>query len=307
MQIIFRRVLMAIPTLLLLSLVVFLLLELAPGDAATTTLDITASSEQSDYLRDELGLGQSVLARYAGYIGGLFRGDLGISAKSGQPVADEIAIRLPYTLLLVSASMALGTIIGVTLGAVAAFHVGKRIDWLVTALVSIATALPTFWLAMLFVQFFALRLRLLPVFGADSWQHLVLPAFCTSLTLVPGIARLTRASLLDTIKSDCILFARAKGLRQRRVIWRHVSPLAAISVVTYIGLQSIRLISSVAVMEILFNWPGLGGLAVRAAFDRDTTLLLGTTLVIAALTFAILFMVDVVVLYLDPRISRKAI
>lgn len=307
MQIILRRVLMAIPTLLLLSLVVFLLLELAPGDATTTTLDITASSEQSDYLRNELGLGQSVLARYAAYIGGLFRGDLGISAKSGQPVADEIAIRLPYTLLLVSASMALGTIIGVLMGALAAFHVGKGIDWLVTTLVSIATAMPTFWLAMLFVQFFALRLRLLPVFGADSWQHLVLPAFCTSLTLVPGIARLTRASLLDTIKSDCILFARAKGLRQRRVIWRHVSPLAAISVVTYIGLQSIRLISSVAVMEILFNWPGLGGLAVRAAFDRDTTLLLGTTLVIAALTFAILFMVDVVVLYLDPRISRKAI
>lgn len=298
---------MAIPTLLLLSLVVFLLLELAPGDATTTTLDITASSEQSDYLRDELGLGQSVLARYGAYIGGLFRGDLGISAKSGQPVADEIVLRLPYTLLLVSASMALGMIIGVLMGALAAFHVGKGIDWLVTALVSITTAMPTFWLAMLFVQFFALRLRLLPVFGADSWQHLVLPAFCTSLTLVPGIARLTRASLLDTMQSECILFARAKGLRQRRVIWRHVSPLAAISVVTYIGLQSIRLISSVAVMEILFNWPGLGGLAVRAAFDRDTTLLLGTTLVIAGLTFAILFIVDVVVLYLDPRISRKAI
>lgn len=298
---------MAIPTLLLLSLVVFLLLELAPGDATTTTLDVTASAGQEDHLREELGLDKPVLVRYADYVGGLLQGDMGLSAKSGQPVADEIGIRLPYTLALVGASLILGTIIGVLLGGLAALNQGKFFDWLVTVLVSIGTALPTFWLALLFVQLFALNLRWLPVFGADSWQHMILPAFCTSLTLVPGIARLTRASLLEALESGYIAFARSKGLRARRVLWRHISPIAAISIVTYIGVQTIRLISSVAVMEILFNWPGLGGLAIRAAFDRDTTLLLGTTLVIAIMTFAILFIVDLLVLYLDPRISRRAI
>lgn len=298
---------MAIPTLLLLSLVVFLLLELVPGDVTTTALDITASTEQADHLRAELGLERPVMVRYIDYIGSLLQGNMGVSAKSGQPVIREIGIRMPYTILLVGAAIVLGTIIGVTLGAVAAFQQGKAADWMVTVLVSVTTALPIFWLALLLVQFFALRLRILPVFGADSWQHLILPAACTALTLVPGIARLTRASLLENIHSNHILFAHTKGLRPRRVIWRHITPLAAISVVTYIGLQTVRLISSAAVMEVLFNWPGLGGLAVRAAFDRDATMLLGTTLVIAALTFAILFLLDAIVLYLDPRISRKAI
>lgn len=307
MQILLRRMLMAIPALLLLSLAVFLLLELTPGDATASALDASATAQQEAHLREALGLNKPVLERYALYIGGVLRGDLGVSAKTGQPVLEELLLRLPYTLVLVGAAIVVGTALGVLLGALAAVYRGTAVDWLVNVIVSIGTALPTFWLALLFVNFFAVQLRLLPVFGTGTWQHLVLPGLCAALTIVPGITRLTRTSLLEALDSSYTIFARAKGLRERRILGRHIGPIAAISVITYIGMQTVRLISSAAIMEILFNWPGLGGLAVRAAFDRDTMLLLGTTLVIALLTFAILFCIDLTVLYLDPRISRKAI
>lgn len=307
MQVIVRRLSLSIPTLLLLSFIVFGLLELTPGDAATAVLDPTISEAQADLVREELGFNRPFMARYFSYVGGLMTGDLGHSVRSGLPVSEEILVRLPYTLALIGSAIAIGTVIGVTLGAVAAFRRGTIWDTLVTGLISIGQATPTFWLAIMFVSFFSLQLRWLPVFGADTPKHLILPALCTSLTLVPGIARLTRASLLETLGADFILTARSKGLRGRRILSRHISPIAAISVVTYIGLRMVRLISAVTVMEIIFSWPGLGGLAVHAAFDRDPLLLQGTTLTIAALTFTILFVVDFVVLNLDPRISQKAI
>lgn len=305
MQIVLRRVLIAIPTLLLLSLVVFLLLELAPGDVTFAVLD--PSSDQGDAVREELGLNRPVLLRYVDYVANLLRGDMGNTVRSGQPVVREIGIRLPYTLALIAASILLGTLAGATMGIIAAHQQGKLADTVITGLISAAMATPTFWLALVLVNVFALQLRILPVFGADSLKHLILPAVCTSLTLVPGIARLTRASLLEARGADFILFAQSKGLSGLRILLRHITPVAAISVVTYIGLQTVRLISIVTIMEIIFSWPGLGGLAISAAFDRDPFLVQGTTLTIAALTFAILFLVDVIVAYLDPRIARKAV
>jgi peptide/nickel transport system permease protein len=307
MSIIIRRLTMSIPTLLLLSFLVFALLEMAPGDAAEAVLDPTISEAQAELVREELGLNRSFMSRYVDYVGGLLRGDMGHSVRSGLPVTEEIKIRLPYTLVLMSTALVLGAVMGTTLGAIAAFKRGTIWDTLVRALVSVNQATPTFWLAILMVSFFSLRLRWLPVFGADSPKHLVLPAFCTSLALVPGIARLTRASLLETLGSDFILTARSKGLRGRRILGRHISPIAAISIITYIGLQTVRLISSVTVMEIIFSWPGLGGMAVSAAFDRDPLLLQGTTLTIAAMIFVILFVIDFIVLALDPRISHKSL
>lgn len=303
MQILLRRIFIATPTLLLLSLAVFLLLELTPGDAASAVLDQATTAEQEEQLREELGLNRSLAQRYLDYLGGLLRGDMGNSARSGLPVVDEISLRLPYTLALIGASIALGALIGVTVGAIGAFNHGKPVDMFVTGVISIGTAIPIFWLALLLVNLFALQLRWLPVFGADSPKHMILPALCTSFTLVPGIARLTRASLLETFGADFILVARSKGLHNSYILGRHISPLAAISIVTFMGIQTVRLISSVAVMETIFNWPGLGGLAIRAAFDRDPLLLQGTTLTIALMTFAILFLVDLMIVYLDPRIK----
>jgi len=307
MQILLRRLLTAIPTLLLLSFFVFLLLELAPGDAADVLLDQTASVEAQAAVRQELGLDRPFLQRYVDYLGGLLQGDMGTSVYSGASVAREIGTRLPYTLLLVGTAMLLGLAVGVLLGTISAFHKGTIWDALIRAVISINMAVPVFGTALLLVGVFALQLRWLPVFGADSLKHLILPAICTASVLVPGIARLTRASLLDALSREFVLVAHSKGLPRRAVLLRHIVPFAAIPIVTYGGLQAVRLISSLIVIETIFNWPGLGGLAVQAAFDRDPMLLQGATLVIAMLAFALLFMVDVIVLALDPRISSHAV
>lgn len=306
MTILARRLLVGIPTLALLPLVVFMLLDLSPGDATHTILDVSASDETVAQMQQELGLDRSFAERYLAYVGGLLRGDLGASARSGIPVAREIATRLPYTLLLVGASVALGVVAGGALGAIAALKQRTKWDVLITAFISVTTAIPTFWLALLLVGLFALRLRWLPVFGADGLRYLILPAICTAFALIPGVTRLTRNSLLETLSADFVVTARAKGLRGLVVLLRHVTPVAAIPVITYVEMQIAHLFTSVVVMEMIFNWPGLGGLAVSAAFDRDPLLLQGTTLAIAALTFAVLFLGDLLVLYLDPRISRQA-
>ncbi|PJF21978.1 MAG: peptide ABC transporter permease [Phototrophicales bacterium] len=303
MHLILRRVVIAIPTLMLLSLVVFLLLELAPGDAASALLDVSATAEQEAELRAELGLDQHVLVRYLRYLNGVLQGDFGVSARSGMSVAHEIGVRLPYTITLIAAAMLIATVFGIGLGFLSAVKHHSIWDTGITAVVSLGMALPTFWVALILVQIFAVELGWLPVFGADSPQHLILPAFCTAFVLIPGIARITRVSLLEAFNADFILFAQAKGIHTRQIITRHISPIAAISIVTYIGLQIVRLITSVAVMEVIFNYPGLGGLAVSAAFDRDFMMLQGVTLTIAVLTFSVLFIVDLIVAYLDPRIK----
>lgn len=259
MQILLRRLLTAIPSLLLLSLLVFLLLELAPGDAADVVLDQAASVEARAAVRAELGLEQPLWQRYLDYLGRLLHGDMGNSARSGEPVAREIGIRLPYTLLLVGTAVMLGLAVGTALGALSAFKQRTAWDVAVRALISVNMALPVFWVALLLVSLFSLQLRWLPVFGADSPKHLILPAICTALPLFPGIARLTRSSLLEAAGQDFVVVARSKGLRGRAVLRRHIAPVAAIPVVTYVGLQAVRLISSLVVIETIFNWPGLGG------------------------------------------------
>lgn len=307
MQLLVRRLLTAIPTLILLSLFVFLLLELAPGDAADVLLDQTASEQDRQAVRGELGLDRPLWQRYLGYLGGLLHGDMGSSARTGGPVTREIGARLPYTLVLITTAIALAVITGGVLGTVSALRRGTFLDALIRLLLSINMAVPVFWLAILLVGLFALRLGWLPVFGSETPRHLVLPAICTAFPLVPSVARLIRASLLETLGQDFVLVARGKGLRGSQVLSRHVLPAAVIPIITYIGLQAVRLISGLVVVETIFNWPGLGGLAVRAAFDRDPFLLQGTALAIAALTFVILFAVDLIVLYLDPRVSRQAV
>jgi ABC-type dipeptide/oligopeptide/nickel transport system permease component len=307
MLILARRLTLAVPTLLLLSLTVFLLLSLAPGDAALTVLDDTATVEQQTQLRETLGLDQPVMSQYFTYLGRVLSGDMGRSIRTDRPVLDEVILRLPYTVVLVTAGTLLGITVGIGLGLLSAHVAHSHWDTIITAGVSVTTALPVFWIALLLVEVFSLRLGMLPVFGADSPAHLVLPAAATSLLLVPGIARLTRASLLETRSASFVLFARSKGLSGAAVARRHIGPVAAISILTYVSLQMVSLISSVAIIERIFNWPGLGGLVIIAALDRDTPLLLGTTMAIGILVFAILFFFDLLLLYLDPRISRQAV
>lgn len=307
MQIILRRLMTAIPALLVLSFVVFVMLEFTPGDATDAILNETVTEEAREQMREELGYNQSLPVRYIRYIGSLLRGDFGVSPRTGRDVKTEIATRLPYTLKLASAAITIGIIIGVSLGTVAAMKHNTRWDTAITGLVSVGMALPTFWVAMLLVSLFSLRLGWFPVFGADTPRHLILPAVSASLALIPGIVRITRTSLLETMGRSHVLVAKSKGLAPTPLLLRHIYTVAAIPVVTYLGMQVIQLISSIVAIEIIFNWPGLGGLAVQAAMDRDPPLLQGTTLTIAMLTFTVLLVVDIIVFHLDPRILHQEV
>lgn len=304
MRVVLRRVFLAVPTLLVMSLLVFLMLELAPGNATTALFDDSTAQAAKDELLEELGYNQPLLVRYVMYIGGLVRGDMGVSARTGREVSAELALRLPYTLALAGGALTIALTLGITLGTVAALYHNRWPDLVIQVIISAGMATPAFWVALLLVWLFAFQLNWLPVFGVGTPRHFVLPAVSASLSLLPGIARMTRMSVLETQDQPYVLVARSKGLAQFGLLWRHIRPVAAVPVVTYIGLQTVNLISSIVTIETIFNYPGLGGLAVQAALDRDPLLLQGVTLLIAALTFGILLLVDLITMALDPRIRQ---
>jgi len=304
MRFLLRRLLQAIPTLLALSLVVFLTLDLVPGSAASAVLDDASSDEAKSLLCAQLSCDQPVLTRYVGYLGGLLHGEWGNSIRNGRPVFAEIMLRAPTTLALTVGAIAVAAIIGGALGSIAAAHQGTRWDTAITGVVSVAASLPSFWVALILVSIFALQLGWLPVFGSGGPRHYVMPVLSVAVALVPGITLLTRSSLLETRRQMFVVAAHARGIPERAVFWRHIEPVAAIPIVSYVGVQAVHLVGSLVAIEVIFNLPGLGGLAVQAALDRDPFLLQGATLTIAVITFAILLVVDVLVMILDPRIAN---
>ncbi|MCC6617287.1 MAG: ABC transporter permease [Anaerolineae bacterium] len=304
MRFLLRRLLQAIPTLLALSLVVFLTLDLVPGSAASAVLDDASSDAAKSLLCQQLSCDQPVLTRYVSYLGGLLHGEWGTSIRNGRPVFDEIMLRLPSTLALTVGAIAVAALVGGMLGSIAAAHQGTRWDTAITGVVSVAASLPSFWVALILVSIFALQLGWLPVFGSGSPRHYVIPVLSVAVALIPGITLLTRSSLLETRRQMFVVAAHARGIPQRAVFWRHIEPVAAIPIVSYIGVQAVHLVGSLVAIEVIFNLPGLGGLAVQAALDRDPFLLQGATLTIAVITFAILLVVDVLVMILDPRIAN---
>jgi ABC-type dipeptide/oligopeptide/nickel transport system permease component len=298
-----RLVLMPL-TLLVLSFLVFMLLEVTPGSATSAVLDDAASSAAAEAICVELRCDQPLLTRYGGYLGDVLRGDFGISIRSGRQVTDELRLRLPHTLIVTVGSISTALLIGGTVGLLAARRRGTWIDAVITVLTSVSASLPTFWIALLLTGLFAVQLGWLPVFGAGSAAHYILPVVSIALALMPGVAVIVRSSILDAQQQMFVATAQSKGLSSQRIFWRHIGPVAAIPVLTYVGLQAVHLVGGLVTIEVLFNLPGLGGLAVQAALDRDPLLLQGSALAIAAITLVALLLVDVMVFLLDPRIAQ---
>lgn len=305
MSLVLRRITLAIPTLLVLSMTVFVLMGLAPGDATDALLDDANTDAARTAICAEVGCDVPLLTRYTHYLGGVLQGDLGTSAKTGRSVTDEIAIRLPYTLTVAGYALTLGLILGVSLGTLAAVLHNSVIDIAITTLLALTAATPTFWIALMLVTIFSVWLHWLPVFGVGSAAHYILPVISVAIALLPGVARITRSSLLETTSQRFVIVAAAKGLSSNAIYWRHIRPAAAIPILTYVGLQAVHLVAGLITIEIVFNLPGLGGLAVQAALDRDIMLIQGVVLVIAALTFTVLLIVDCAVMLLDPRIGYR--
>jgi ABC-type dipeptide/oligopeptide/nickel transport system permease component len=289
------------------SLITFVALATIPGDAASALIGESASREQLDSLREELGLSKPLPARYVTFVANLLRGDLGRSMISNRPVSQLIWERLPYTLILAGAAVVLALVIGGVSGAVAGLHAGGYLDALIMGGVSVGIAVPTFWSSLLLVMVFSLKLGWLPVVGADSARHLLLPAFVLALPTAAILARLLRSGLHDALGADYVRTAHAKGLTSQQVVMRHALRNSLVPVVAVMGLQIGYLIGGAFVVETVFAWPGMGRLLVQAIFDRDYPVVMGTALVIAASYLVINLLVDLAHGCLDPRVGEEAI
>jgi peptide/nickel transport system permease protein len=299
-----RRVLRALSTLLGTTLVLFLLVRVVPADPAVSIAGPKADPETLAAIRKDLGLDRSLLVQYGTYLAQLARGDLGRSYLTGRRVADVIAERLPATALLALTSLGLGFLFGLVAGIVTAARHGSRIDLAVLLGTLIGLSIPTFWIGNLLIYLFGYRLRLLPLGGYGTLAHLLLPAMTLALVEFFFYARFVHTNVGGTLASDYVRTARAKGVGPVRLYFRHALRNALIPIVTLLGLDVAALMSGVVLTETVFNWPGLGRLAVQAVFSLDIPVVAGTMLFSATLVLAANLAVDLLYGAIDPRVRR---
>ena len=307
-----RRLGYAVPILIGVSIVVFALIKMAPGDAADLLIPPETPKEVAAQIRAKLGLDKPVHVQYAVWLGRMVRGDLGISIVTNEPVAASLLNALGNTLMLAVPAALLGFALGTILGALAALHHGTILDRVFSAAAITGVSLPHYWVGIVLVAIFAVTLNALPAQGMGpggiprTWEqvrHLILPVFTLSLIPMGVVSRLVRANVLEIIGQEFVGALRAKGLLDRRVLV-HVMKNAAPSVMALMGLQLGYLLGGSILVETVFNWPGSGGLMNLAIFRRDVPVLSATILTIAALFVLINIAVDVLQAAVDPRIRR---
>lgn len=297
-----QRLVAAVITLLGVSLIVFLMLHLLPGDPARIIAGLLASEEEVARLRTQLGLDQPLFVQYGHFLGNLLRGDLGRSARTSQPVLDEMLPRLPATLQLAVASTAIASFIGIVAGVIAATRRNSIFDYLASLVTLFGVSMPVYWLGLMLIVLFAVQWRLLPAAGNDRPTSFILPSLTLAAFSVALIARMTRSSMLEVLRQDYVRTARAKGLRELRVVFRHALKNAFIPVITVVGLQFGTLLGGAVLTESVFGWPGIGLLLVDSIFARDYPVVQGVVLVFSTLFILLNVVVDIFYAYLDPRI-----
>lgn len=296
------RRLVALPVpLLIVTAVVFLMLRLS-GDPTDLYLPADASEDQRADLRRSLGLDQPLAVQYLKFLWNLVQGDFGKSLRFDQPAASLIAERLPATIELTLAGLAITLLLGIPLGLLAARHAGKLVDRVIVNVSLFLQSMPSFWIGLVLITWFGVQLKWLPTSGRGGLEHLLLPAVTVSLFLLPQVLLLMRTSALESVGDDYVRTAWAKGLSPVRVYSRHVLANALNPVVSYLGLQVGRLLGGAVITETVFAWPGLGQLSLQAVFQRDMAVVQASVVTLAVLiTLANLF-ADLVNAYLDPRI-----
>jgi ABC-type dipeptide/oligopeptide/nickel transport system permease component len=301
-----NRLLAAIPTVLLVTVLVFLMLHLIPGDPAEIFLGENFSSpELLAQVRADMGLDRPLHVQYLSYLGGALRGDFGRSLNNNRPVLDEIAARLPPTVELTVAALAIGVLIGVTLGIVSALGHNTWVDTLAMALALLGVSMPIFWMSLLLIFLFSVRLNWFPALSTEGLQGLVLPALALGLLSSSTLARMVRSSMLEVLGQDYVRTARAKGLRERAVVLRHALKNALIPTITVLGLQFGQLLGGAVITETIFARQGIGRLYVESILRKDFTMVQGLTLLIAVIYVLINLAVDVAYAAVDPRIQYE--
>ena len=313
LKVLLRRLLAAIPLLLLLSLFVFVLLDLMEGDAAAAAAGENATPEEIEAARERLGLNDPLVVRYLVWLGGAVRGDLGESLLSSQSVSGLIAERIPVTLSLAVVTLVIAIVVGIPLGIAAALRANRLLDRVVTAAASVTMAMPPFVIGLVLVLIFAVNAPLLPATGyvaisdegVGEWlRHLLLPALALAAISAAEFARQTRAALVDTLGQDFIRTVRAKGLRTPMIVGKHGLRNAGIPIMTVLGLQAGRILAGAVTVEFVFALPGFGSLAVTAVNQRDIPVILGIVMVSAVAVVIINTLVDVSYGFFNPRLRR---
>ena len=297
-----RRLLTVVAIVPVITLLVFLMRVLVPGDPVEIMfMGQSADRATIERVRKELGWDRPIAVQYAEYVGQLARGDLGRSIQNNRPVAEDLRQRYPLTLLLALASLVLATTLGLGLGVLAALYRERFVDAVATALAVVGISMPSFWLGLLLISVVSVRWGWLPVMGAESWRHLILPATTLGAVSAAAIARLVRSSLLETLGQDFIRTARAKGLPGHLVIAKHALRAALGPVLSVIGLQFGFMLSGAFIVEVVFAWHGVGELAVIAIQTRDFPLIQGVVVTVAVTYVVINATVDLLAGWLDPR------
>jgi peptide/nickel transport system permease protein/oligopeptide transport system permease protein len=310
---IIRRLLLAIPTLIGVTLLVFWSIRLVPGGPAIAIAGELATPELIESVNRELGLDQPVLTQYAIYIGKVLQGDMGQSVRSRIPVTEEVFTRLPRTLNLAAVSLIVACVIGIPIGISSSLRPNSWFDAGSMIIALIGVSMPIFWLGLMLMILFAVYLPqalglsgpILPPTGSGTWQHMVMPVIALAANSMAIQARMTRACMLEVLRQDYIRTARAKGQTERLVIYRHALRNAMLPIITIIGLQFGTLLGGAVITETVFAWPGIGRLLVDSIGYRDYPVIQGTVLVIAAGFVLTNLLVDVLYAYLDPRIQYK--
>ena len=301
-----KRFLMLIPLVLCITFVVYGLMSLAPGDPATIMLPSNAPQEQKDALNHALGYDRPFLVKYADFVYNLiFKFDFGISYRTQQPIINEFQTRLPISITLAFTSLSLAAVIGIPLGVLSAVKQYSLLDTIPSVMALVLSAVPSFWFGMMLIYFLAYKLGLFPSYGMGGIEHWVLPTLTIAVVYAAEILRYTRSSMLETIRADYVRTARAKGVAERTVIWKHAMKNGLLPVVTLLGSSFGAQIGGAIVTENLYNLPGLGTLTLLSINMRDTPTVVATSVIFATLYNIILILVDLMYAFIDPRIKAK--
>lgn len=282
---------------------VFLFVRMIPGDPARLVAGEQATQEDVEIIREELGLNESLPTQYVNYVTGLFKGDLGTSLRTKRPVLTEVSNRYANTVRLTLLSLAWSSVVGILLGVWSGRHRSKWQDYTGMTLAVSGISLPTFWIGFMLIIVFSVNLKWFPTTGADGFKNLVLPAFTLGTSVAAVVARFTRSSMIEVLKEDYIRTARAKGLKEKAIVWGHAFRNSMISVVTVIGLQFGYLLGGSVVTESVFAFPGLGSLLIESVNYRDYPAIQSLILIFSLHFIVINLLVDILYAVLNPEIQ----
>lgn len=300
---ILKRLLLLIPILLCVSFIVYAIVDLSPADPTYLLISDNSSAEQVATVRALYGLDDPFIVRYGNYLFDLARGDLGTSFLTKESVINELLVRFPYTLQLSALSLLVAIVVSVPLGILSAYKQNTWIDSLSTAFAMLGISIPTFWLGLLLILLFALNLGWLPAFGAMEPMSIILPTVCLSIQSMASMMRTTRSSMLEVLRQDYLRTARAKGVKESVVIWKHALKNALIPMLTVIGGSFGQMLGGAIITETVFAWPGVSSYIIDAALRADPAPVVSSVVVITGFVIVIQLVVDILYAYVDPHIK----